>query len=497
MTQRGYLRDSVADLFVSYRRVANEGDDEWVVGFCNALSQKLRETLGDVLIWRDQASMAAGAHWEAETAEALRNAAVFLAVISRTYFKAEECRREFDEFMARCTEVQQPSRPVLVPIFKQPPSDDPPLPEEIKKANHPHDFFKMEEADTRRWREIGPSDDERDFRVTIARVAQDLAIVLEDMKGLARRQSRGKVFLSAGVGRHLNTQREELRSEIVQHGFIVVPEHEYMWYTAANAQQIADDMHGACLCVHMVARHEPMRADQPQHVREQLDLALQAMQRPGGPPLLVWVQPATVTSAAMQPVVDHVAQVLANTPGVDYWDRGADEFRGEVVNRLLELGAALPGAARRATAAVSAARPVATDTAAPPATARLLVLADEGDIDAAQTALQGPLTAQHGMEPRIVKLNGGQPKNPHKLAADLAAGSACVVYWGAQDLDWLQDVLDLPALAVGPARLAVYADVPQQPGKGSFTSRRATVIGALQAPAQQAVAAFARAAGLR
>lgn len=495
MTQRGYLRESMADLFISYRRVANEGDDEWVAGFCKALSQKLREMVGEVGIWRDQPSMRIG-DWEAQAAEALQNAAVFLAVISRTYFDAHECRLEFNEFMARCTDPRQPSRPVLVPIFKQPPKDDPPLPVEIKKVNHPHAFFQLDEIDSHRWREIGPSDNERDFRSTIARLAQDLTMVLEDMKGLARRQSRGKVFLAAGVGRHLDTQREELRSEIVQHGFHVVPEHEYMWNTAGTAQQIADDMHGACLCVHMVARHEPSRADEPLHVREQLDQAQQAMNIAGGPPLLVWVQPAKVTAPAMQSVVDHVINVLTNTQGVDCWEKSVDEFRSEVVNRLSTTTRLQEAVANLSANGSHSVQPSQAKVAAP-GPRKLLLLADESEIDTVQTALAGPLTEVHGIEPRIVSLSGAQPKDALRLMRDLAGGAACVIYWGGQPLDWLQDVLDIPMLGVGRERLAVYVDAPLQPGKASLASKRATVIAALQRPEPTAVAAFAKSAGVQ
>ncbi|MFL5073606.1 MAG: TIR domain-containing protein, partial [Xanthobacteraceae bacterium] len=80
----GYLPQFENDLFVSYRRVSNEAQDRWVDVFCQALGTKLKELVGDVKIWRDE-EIRLGQRWRPEVADALSNAAIFLAIVSRTY----------------------------------------------------------------------------------------------------------------------------------------------------------------------------------------------------------------------------------------------------------------------------------------------------------------------------------------------------------------------------------------------------------------------------
>src|SRR5215470_127173 len=96
-----YLPQFRNDLFVSYRRAANEARDKWVDVFCNELSASLKELVGDVTIWRDEGQLRTGQEWRKEIADALDGAAIFLAIISRTYLDSDECLKELDLFLGR------------------------------------------------------------------------------------------------------------------------------------------------------------------------------------------------------------------------------------------------------------------------------------------------------------------------------------------------------------------------------------------------------------
>src|SRR5262245_1630492 len=89
------------DIFVSYRRAANEAHDNWVDAFCAALRASLVELVGDGSIWRDESELVQGTKWRQEIAEALNNAAIFIAIISRTYLDSDECRKELDIFLGQ------------------------------------------------------------------------------------------------------------------------------------------------------------------------------------------------------------------------------------------------------------------------------------------------------------------------------------------------------------------------------------------------------------
>ena len=97
----GYLPQFKNDLFISYRRSSNEGDDPWVDNFCNSVRSQLRDLVGNVQIWRDTAELRGGDAWRPEIADAVDSTAVFLALISRTYFDSDECRKELDRFLGR------------------------------------------------------------------------------------------------------------------------------------------------------------------------------------------------------------------------------------------------------------------------------------------------------------------------------------------------------------------------------------------------------------
>ena len=62
----GFLPQFKNDLFISYRRAANESQDRWVDTFCNNVRTELRDRVGDVAIWRDTAELRAGDTWRPE-----------------------------------------------------------------------------------------------------------------------------------------------------------------------------------------------------------------------------------------------------------------------------------------------------------------------------------------------------------------------------------------------------------------------------------------------
>src|SRR5580704_13926944 len=124
----GYLPQFKNDIFISYRRVSNEGEDRWVDAFCDRLRARLADLVGDITIWRDSAAIRAGDQWRPEIAEALDNAAIFLAIISRTYFDSDVCRAELDRFLGCAKEAAEAMQRRIVPIFKQPTKPDQELP---------------------------------------------------------------------------------------------------------------------------------------------------------------------------------------------------------------------------------------------------------------------------------------------------------------------------------------------------------------------------------
>lgn len=463
----GYLPQFRNDLFVSYRRSSNAGDDPWVDNFCASVRAQLRDLVGDVQIWRDTAELRAGDAWRPEIAEAVDSAAIFLALISRTYFDSDECRKELDRFLGRLKQSDDSGLPgggrKLVPVYKHPPRPDQELPRELAEIGH-HAFFNFE---PKPWRELDPRRDHDDYHERLGRVVFDLMTALEELHGLQKKLARGTVFV-ANVGPELLQERERLRTDLRQRGFRVLPEHEYLWNADDHRERIARDLGEALLCVHLVQRQASVEPLTPARTRLQLELAHAEMQQRGRPAPLVWIQPAAATDPGCAALVDYIESDLANQ-GVDYLQGSLEDLKTLMFDKLP--------------------RPAATQAPAPPRQVALLV--DEADL-ADIGPLKELLAERLGVEPRPLKFSGATPRDAERLARTLAACPQALIVWHRHSEDWVFDLLDLDALAdrLGPERLAIVSIGADSPEKASFATRKACMVQAVVGNGEAALRRF-------
>jgi TIR domain len=450
----GYLPQYKHDLFLSYRRVANELPDRWIDRFRDGLERKLRELVGEIEIYRDEDQIHGGEGYREKIDAALDSAAIFLAVISRTYLDSDECVKELDRFLGRLKQPGAQRDLKIVPIFKQPTKPDQVLPEELREIHH-HDFFQWEHPGSPRFLELGPDGQDTTSRIfweTLNRVAQDLMFLLEEMRDPAKRPARGKVFL-ARVSDDLRVQREQLRTDLRQRGFLVVPEREYLWNTNDCAERIADDLKDALVSVHLVSD----RASQDREVlrsRLQLEQAHRAMKAAGRPTPMIWIQPGDGGAQGGGALVDFIESDLAND-GIEYWRGGLEEFKSEIYKKL-------PAPPR------------------PPqesGSQRLPVLVEEGDIELLG-ALMELLVNTIDAKPVIVKWRGAAPNDPARLANALSACSRALLVWGKQPEEWLEDLLEQGALQpyLGKERLGIWVAAPATAEKQIFQTRAASTL---------------------
>ena len=446
-----FLQQFKNDLFVSYRRTSNEGEDPWVDNFCASVRAQLRDLVGDVQIWRDTAELRAGDAWRPEIAEAVDSAGVFLALISRTYFDSDECRKELDRFLGRLKAADHGAGRKLVPVYKHPPRPDQELPRELAEIGH-HNFFNL---DPKPWRELDPRRDYDDYHERLGRLVFDLMAALEDLQGRQKKQALGKVFV-ANVGPELLQERERLRTDLRQRGYLVVPEHAVLWNADDHQERLAQGLGEALLCVHLVQRQASVEPLTPARTRLQLDLAHAEMQRRGRPAPLVWVQPAAETDPTCQSLVDHIEQRLANE-GIDYLQGSLEDLKTLMFDKLP--------------------RPAAQAAPRPREVAVLVEEADLTDLGPLKTLLADKL----GIEPRPLKFSRATPRDGERLARTLATCPQALIFWHRQSEDWVFDLMDLDALAdrLGPERLCIVAAGEGTPEKAGFTTRKACVVQAL------------------
>ncbi len=447
----GYLPQFKHDLFISYRRSSNEGQDPWVDNFCTAVRAQLRDLVGDVQLWRDTAELRAGDAWRPEIADAVDATGIFLAVISRTYFDSDECRKELDRFLGQLKRTEGAAGRKLVPIYKHPPKPDQELPRELAEIGH-HEFFNL---NPKPWRELDPKRDYDDYHERLGRVVFDLMAALEELQGQQKKQALGKVFV-ANVGPELLQERERLRTDLRQRGFLVVPEHEYLWNADDHRERISRDLAESLLCIHLVSQQVSIETLTPARSRLQLELAHAEMKQRGRPAPLVWLQPAAETDASARPLIDYIQSELAND-GVDYLQGSLEDLKTLMLDKLP--------------------RPAPKTPPKPREVALLVEESDLADLGPLKTLLADKL----GVEPRPLKFSRATPKDDERLARTLAACPQAIIFWSRQSEDWVFDLMDLDALAarLGPERLCIVASGEASVEKTSFTTKKARVVQAL------------------
>jgi len=444
------------DLFVSYRRAANAAHDKWVDAFCDELRATLAELLGrNVLIWRDTEQLRASENWRQRLEAALENAAIFLAVFSRSYLLSDECRRELDRFLGVMKERGRDRR--LMPVFKQPPDPKAPVPPEVGTLQR-HEFFHWSPPGSPYWEELAPHgapEEEREFYSALSRLAQDIMLALAEIEGARRRESLGTVFL-ARVSPELEPDRERLRGDFVSARYLVVPAHEYLWNADDLHRQIESDLAAADLCVHVVDAGASIEPEAASRARLQLVLAHQAMKAAGKPAPVVWLRNRDRADASTAELVETVIGDLANQ-GVDYWCGGVEELKTLVYDKLPRAEAPAPAAEAQEVALLVEESEVGQD----------------GD-------LRRLLVERQGCEPRLVKLLAGVPRDAERAQRTLAACSHALVFWCGRPQEWLDDVLGTSALAghLKAGTLAVVLAPPSTPEKAVYRSTRVEVIDA-------------------
>jgi len=450
----GYLPQFDNDIFISYRHSSNEQEDRWVDTFCEHLKSRLSELVGDIKFWRDTAEVRAGDQWRPEIADALDSAAIFLAIISRTYCDSDVCRSELRQFLERLKEPAKSGLRRMVPVLKNPTRQNDDIAEEIAEIHH-HQFFRLERDGYFTEFTLGKdASTAQQFWTSLERLAQQLMDDLEELKGSASKQTKGTIYV-ATVGPELQNERMQLRSDLQQRGYRVVPEREYLWNVGKFAQKLATDLDEAQISVHQIARTTSIEPDTHEWARLQLDSALEAMKRGAKPAPLIWIQPAQDTAVEARSLIEHIERDLANQ-GVEYSVGSLEDFKTHMYD-LLEK--------QRKSSAQSS-----QDVA---------LVVEEGDL-MATAEISALLIDRIGLETRRIVFKGTSPKDPSTLSKTLAHCKTCVVFWGAQSEDWVRDVLSLEALADRFVKddLQVYAAPPGSPEKATFrTTRALTILG--------------------
>lgn len=199
------------DLFLSYAH----NERVWADALVKALRKEFQERTGrEVTFWQDSHKLRVGQDWHEEIEAAIRNAAVFVAIVSPSYLTSTWCGRERDLILENGIEALKVESPIeafyrFLKIVKMP--DDDGVYEELLEGLQDFRFFNEADRD-----EIP-----RNSAEFIAKI-RDLFREIRDLLTLMSNQAQ-ELYLAPG-SIEIEKQRAELERELADRGFAIQPE---------------------------------------------------------------------------------------------------------------------------------------------------------------------------------------------------------------------------------------------------------------------------------
>jgi TIR domain-containing protein len=263
------------DAFISYAHLDNvelvEGRKGWVANLHRALEVRVAQLLGKPPhIWRDP--KLSGNDMFAETlVDHLKRAAILITIISPRYLKSEWTLRELNEFWHAAEAqggIHVRNKARVFKVLKTPVSLDR-TPAELRTLIG-YEFFKVdpETGKIRELDEIFGPDAHRDFWIRLDDLAHDICDLLEAMEGgngndasppqtvaapVPPRPSTtpGAIFLAETT----NALKEQLKRDLRQHGYIVLPDHMLPHVAEEARAAIREDLSRCRMSIHLIGKN--------------------------------------------------------------------------------------------------------------------------------------------------------------------------------------------------------------------------------------------------
>lgn len=354
------------DAFISYAHLDNqelvEGRKGWVANLHRALEIRVGQLLGkNPQIWRDPKLQ--GNDFFAETlVDRLKRVAVLVAVVSPRYIRSEWTRRELEEFW-KAAETQGGVRfAEKARVFKVLKT---PVPLASQQAELQgllgYEFYRID-AETGKVRELDEvfgAEAQRDFWLKLDDLAHEICALLErievaDGGPAAAPVERGTVFLAETTS-DLREQRETIRRDLQQQGYIVLPAAPLPPVGADLLAAVRAGLSASQMSLHLLGRTYSVVPEGASASLLEVQTAL-AKERAseGGFSRLMWIPHGLdVQDERQRQVLERMRSDPQMEEGADLLETYLDDFRTLVQERL---------EARRAPAApspLSSAPPVA------------------------------------------------------------------------------------------------------------------------------------------
>src|SRR5687768_3983577 len=249
------------DAFISYAHLDNveldEGRGGWVTNLQRALEARVAQLYGaESRIWWDPKLQ--GNDYFSDTLEQrLQRVKALIAVVSPRYVKSDWGRRELAAFCKAAEQqggVRVRDKARIFKVLKTPVDRDLHPPELQSLLGY--EFFK-EDPVTGKMRELDEifgADAEKDFWLKLDDLAHDICDVLKLVPPPPDVVApRGGVYLAVTTA-ELKDSREEIRRDLEQHGYTVLPDRPLPLAAGEIEAVVREDLARCRLSIHMVGR---------------------------------------------------------------------------------------------------------------------------------------------------------------------------------------------------------------------------------------------------
>jgi hypothetical protein len=349
-----------SDAFISYAHLDDieliAGHKGWVTNLHRALEIRVAQLLGkQPQIWRDP-KLKGNDHFSKTLVEKLARVAVLITVVSPRYVKSEWALKELNAFAQAAQTHGGLSFEDKIRIFKV-------LKTPVPVEKHPpelqavlgYEFFKTD-PDSGRIRELneifGP-EAQRDFWLKLDDLAHDICNLLErleDSQGSLDLRPKGTGIYLAETTSDLREQRETLRRDLQQHGYLVYPMRPLPCVASELRAAVAEDLEKCQLSVMLVGRNYSTVPegckDSQSEIQNQLAIERgkhKAFSR------LLWICPGIKMEDERQiQFIDRLRLDPSMTEGADLLETYFEELRTEILDKLKRPPVPAPEAAQKA-----------------------------------------------------------------------------------------------------------------------------------------------------
>jgi TIR domain/Domain of unknown function (DUF4062) len=470
------------DAFISYAHLDNveliEGHKGWVSNLHRALEVRVAQLLGkEPHIWRDPKLQ--GNDLFADTLiERLRRVAALVPVISPRYVKSEWTRKELSAFWQAAQNQGGIRFHDKVRIFKV-------LKTPIPLDMHPpelqpflgYEFFKID-PETGRIRELdevfGP-EAQRDFWLKLDDLAHDICYLLETLEHPDRTPSSepsGEGVFLAETTSDLREQREALRRDLQQHGYVVFPTRPLPSVASEVKAAVSEDLARCRLSIILIGKnHGSVPEGGVESLFEiQNELAIERGKK-GNFSRLLWIPPGLQVDDERQlKLIEQVRIDPRLLEGADLLETFLEDLRTVIHNKLKRVPAPAP----------------AQQTAAPvPATprgshARLYVMYDQRDADAAASCVEYLFEQDFEVIRPVFEGDEAEIREDHD--DNLRTCDGVLIFYGSTNECWLRRKLREVQKSPGYGRtkpapvVGIVLAPPKAAGKERFRTHEAMVI---------------------